>query len=138
MLSQNEFAAYAALTNGTNEYSNMSPRANIIASYSLCGFGNIGSLGTQLGVLSQLAPSRSGDVAGMAVSALITGIFATLSSASIAGMIIQDEDGFQVQAPAKRSLFAREPETFETEALDLAELERRSIEELSAASVKLV
>lgn len=112
----------------------MSPRANIIASYSLCGFGNIGSLGTQLGVLSQLAPSRSGDVASLAVSALITGIFATLSSASIAGMVIQDEDGFQVQAtPSKRSLFSRS--TVETRALDLAELERESMAEEAAVSV---
>lgn len=133
--SQNEFVAYLALTNGTNEYSTMSPRANIIASYSLCGFGNIGSLGTQLGVLSQLAPSRSGDVASLALSALITGVFATLSSASIAGMVIQDEAGFQVQAPAaKRSLFARESQTFDIVPLHFRELERRAIEEPSAAS----
>ena len=69
----------------------MSPRAQLIAAYSLCGFGNIGSLGTQIGVLSQIAPNRTGDVASLAVSALITGILSTLSSAAIAGMLILDE-----------------------------------------------
>jgi CNT family concentrative nucleoside transporter len=69
----------------------MSDRAKLIATYSLCGFGNIGSLGTQIGVLSQIAPGRTGDVAGLAVSALITGILSTLSSAAIAGMLILDE-----------------------------------------------
>lgn len=121
----------------------MSSRAQIIAAYSLCGFGNIGSLGTQLGVLSQLAPSRSGDVASLAVSALITGVFATLSSASIAGMVIVNEADFSVSATvSKRSLFSRKPEacddlgeTFEIRALDLGELERRSIMEETAASV---
>lgn len=52
-------------------------------------------------------------------------------------MVIQDEDGFQVQASAsKRSLFSRAPEAeFETRALDLSELERESIVEEAAASV---
>lgn len=114
----------------------MSARANIIASYSLCGFGNIGSLGTQLGVLSQLAPSRAGDVASLAISALITGVFATLSSASIAGMVIKNEADFQVEAAAtKRSVPALEAaQTFETRALDLGELERKSLWVKGAAS----
>ena len=78
------------LTTG-EAYANLSPRSKLIATYSLCGFGNIGSLGTQIGILSQLAPGRSGDVSRIAVSALMTGILATLSSASIAGLLIQDE-----------------------------------------------
>ena len=69
----------------------MAARSKLIATYSLCGFGNIGSLGTQSGVLSQIAPGRTGDVAGLAISALITGILSTLSSAAIAGLLILDE-----------------------------------------------
>ena len=72
----------------------MAPRSTLIATYALCGFGNIGSLGTQIGVLSQNAPSRSGDVSRLAVSALITGVLSTLSSASIAGLVIQDQANF--------------------------------------------
>lgn len=77
-------AAYAAL----------SPRSRLIATYALCGFGNIGSLGTQIGVLSQIAPGRSGDVSRLAISALVTGVLATLSSATIAGLLIQDESSY--------------------------------------------
>jgi CNT family concentrative nucleoside transporter len=88
--SQNEYAAFSDLTT-LDVYKAMSPRAQLIATYSLCGFGNIGSLGTQIGVLSQIAPNRTGDVASLAVSALITGILSTLSSAAIAGMLILDE-----------------------------------------------
>lgn len=72
-------------------YADLAPRSRLIATYALCGFGNIGSLGTQIGVLSQIAPGRSGDVSRLAISALITGVLATLSSASIAGLVIQHE-----------------------------------------------
>ena len=51
------------------------------------GFGNIGSLGTQIGVLTQIAPNRGGDVSKVAISALVSGVIATLTSASIAGML---------------------------------------------------
>ncbi|KAK3113904.1 hypothetical protein LTR53_008329 [Teratosphaeriaceae sp. CCFEE 6253] len=89
----NEFVAYNALTTDPL-YANMSARSTLIATYSLCGFGNIGSLGTQIGVLSQLSPKRGGDVSRLALSALITGILSTLSSASIAGLVIQDQSKF--------------------------------------------
>jgi CNT family concentrative nucleoside transporter len=35
----------------------------------LCGFANIGSLGNQIGVLSQIAPGRASDVSRVAFSA---------------------------------------------------------------------
>jgi concentrative nucleoside transporter, CNT family len=47
-----------------------------------------------VGVLSQLAPGRSGHIAKVAVSALISGVIATLMSASIAGMLIVDEKAY--------------------------------------------
>lgn len=72
----------------------LSPRSKLIATYSLCGFGNIGSLGTQIGVLSQIAPGRSGDVSRLAISALLTGVLSTLSSASIAGLVVSNQEAF--------------------------------------------
>lgn len=72
-------------------YESLSPRSKIIATYALCGFANIGSLGTQIGVLSQISPSRAADVSRVAFSALITGAISTLSSASIAGLLVQNE-----------------------------------------------
>lgn len=55
------------------------------------GFGNLGSLGTQIGVLSQIAPGRAGDVSKVALSALITGVISTLSSAAVAGLVVTDQ-----------------------------------------------
>ncbi|KAK3059399.1 hypothetical protein LTS18_010964, partial [Coniosporium uncinatum] len=88
---ENEFVAYRALI--SPEYADLSPRSKLIATYALCGFGNIGSLGTQIGVLSQIAPGRSGDVSRVAISALISGIISTLTSASIAGLVVTDQIG---------------------------------------------
>ncbi|KAF7557298.1 hypothetical protein G7Z17_g755 [Cylindrodendrum hubeiense] len=86
----NEYNAFYALTNDA-EYSDLSPRSKLIATYALCGFGNIGSLGIQIGILGQLAPSRSGDVSKLALSALASGILATLTSASVAGLVVTDQ-----------------------------------------------
>lgn len=88
----NEFVAFAALS--STDYDSLSPRSRLIATYAVCGFGNISSIGIQIGVLTQLAPKRSGDVAKVALSALLTGVIATLSSASIAGMLITDQAAF--------------------------------------------
>ncbi|OBT41763.1 hypothetical protein VE00_07985 [Pseudogymnoascus sp. WSF 3629] len=86
----NEFVAFASLTSDI-EYANLSPRSRLIATYALCGFGNISSVGIQIGVLSQLAPGKGGRVARVAFSALLSGIVSTLTSASIAGMLVSDQ-----------------------------------------------
>ncbi|KAG7284622.1 hypothetical protein NEMBOFW57_009227 [Staphylotrichum longicolle] len=85
----NEYAAFSALVS-EKRYMAMAPRSKLIATYACCGFGNIGSLGIQIGVLSQISPKRSGDVVKVAVSALFCGVLSTLTSASIAGMLFQD------------------------------------------------
>ncbi|KAI1996848.1 hypothetical protein LOZ51_003010 [Ophidiomyces ophidiicola] len=86
----NEFVAYHALQTEP-EYKDLSPRSRLIATYALCGFANIGSLGNQIGVLAQLAPGRIADVTRVAVSAMLTGALSTLSSASIAGLLATDQ-----------------------------------------------
>lgn len=68
----------------------LSPRAFKIASYALCGFGNISSVGINIGVLSAIAPKRAADIVKLAPSALLTGILVTLSSAAIAGIVSAD------------------------------------------------
>ncbi|OAL54034.1 H+/nucleoside cotransporter-like protein [Pyrenochaeta sp. DS3sAY3a] len=93
----NEFVAFAQLVatdDPESEYHSLSPRSRVIATYALCGFGNIGSLGTQIGVLSQISPGRSGDVSRLALSALVSGVFSTLSSATVAGLVIVDQGKF--------------------------------------------
>ena len=85
----NEFVAYSELTNNVL-YADLTDRSKLIATYALCGFANIGSLGTQIGVLQQVAPGRGGDVSRVAVSALLAGAISTLTSAAVAGMVIID------------------------------------------------
>lgn len=81
-------------------YADLSPRSRLIATYALCGFGNISSVGIQIGVLSQLAPGKGGRVARVAFSALLSGIVSTLTSASIAGMLVSDQATlFKVAVP---------------------------------------
>jgi len=83
---QNEFVAFAALT-AQPKFEAISPRGTIIATYAICGFANIGSIGIMLGIYGQLSPKRRGDFAREALSACICGALATFMSASLAGMI---------------------------------------------------
>lgn len=89
----NEFVAYTRLQTDP-QFQTLSDRSRLIATYALCGFANLGSLGTQIGVLSQLAPSRSGDVSKLAFSALISGAISTLTSASVAGLVVTNQKQF--------------------------------------------
>lgn len=86
----NEYVAFTSLTTDA-QYADLSPRSKLIATYALAGFGNVGSLGIQIGILGQLAPSRSGDVSRLALSALASGVLATLTSASVAGLVVTDQ-----------------------------------------------
>ncbi|PHH90858.1 hypothetical protein CDD83_2457 [Cordyceps sp. RAO-2017] len=83
----NEFKAFQKMAKDP-EFAPMSARSQLIATYALCGFGNIGSMGVQIGILGQLAPSRGGDVSRLALSALISGVMSTLTSATVAGLVV--------------------------------------------------
>ena len=85
-LVENEFVAYLDLETITKSDNPLSERAFAIASYALCGFANLGSLGIQVGVLSALAPSRAKVIARIAASAMICGFISTMQAAGIAGM----------------------------------------------------
>ena len=87
-LVENEFSAYMQLQTIMGSDNPLSARGYTIASYSLCGFANLGSLGIQIGVLGAMAPSRSGIIARTAVSAMICGFISTLQAAGIAGMLV--------------------------------------------------
>lgn len=82
----NEFVAYQELT--TTYAGKLSSRSELIVTYALCGFANLGSVGMQIGVLGTLAPTRSGDISRMAFSAMICGAFSTWISAAVAGMVL--------------------------------------------------
>ncbi|XXZ98504.1 hypothetical protein QA089_001005 [Meyerozyma guilliermondii] len=91
---QNEFVAYNLLMN-ESPYNEMSKRGTLIATYALCGFANLGSVGITLGVLNTLTNnSRAKDISALILSALLSGMIATLLSAAIAAMVMHDLNGF--------------------------------------------
>ncbi|MCL2659157.1 MAG: NupC/NupG family nucleoside CNT transporter, partial [Acidobacteriaceae bacterium] len=82
----NEFVAFAQL--GAQRQA-LSPRTFSIATFALCGFANLGSIGIQIGGIGVLAPDRRGDLARLGIRAMLAGTMANLVSASIVSMLIQ-------------------------------------------------
>jgi CNT family concentrative nucleoside transporter len=65
----------------------LDPRSFTIATFALCGFANLSSIGIQIGGIGALAPNRRGDLARLGLRAMLAGTMANLMSASIAGML---------------------------------------------------
>jgi concentrative nucleoside transporter, CNT family len=65
----------------------LDPRSFTIATFALCGFANLSSIGIQIGGIGALAPSRRGDLARLGLRAMLAGTMANLMSASIAGLL---------------------------------------------------
>ena len=85
----NEFVAYLDLkTLISGDIPAISERSKIIATYALCGFANLGSIGIQIGGISAIAPNRQADLAQLSVRALIAGSIACFMTACVAGMLI--------------------------------------------------
>ena len=82
-----ELIAFADLTNYIKD-GLLSERSAIIASYALCGFANVGSIGIQLGGIGAMAPERRGDLSNLVFKAMIGGALASWLTASIAGILI--------------------------------------------------
>jgi CNT family concentrative nucleoside transporter len=81
----NELIAYGQLKEVAPE---LSARAHTIATYALCGFANISSIGIQLGGIGALAPERHADLARLGTRALLAGTLANYLSACIAGVLL--------------------------------------------------
>ncbi|KAK7109406.1 hypothetical protein V1264_013453 [Littorina saxatilis] len=60
-------------------------RSELIATYALCGFANLGSMGIQLGGLGAMAPSRRPELSKLVFRAMITGCIVCFTTACIAG-----------------------------------------------------
>ena len=82
-----ELIAFGDLTNYIKN-DLLSERSAIIASYALCGFANVGSIGIQLGGIGAMAPDRRGDLSNLVFKAMIGGALASWLTASIAGILI--------------------------------------------------
>ncbi len=85
----NEFLAYLDLKDLiTGDVPGISERGKIIATYALCGFSNIGSIGIQIGGISAIAPSRQQDLAHLSIRALVAGSIACFMTACVAGILL--------------------------------------------------
>lgn len=67
----------------------LTPRTFSIATFALCGFANLGSIGIQIGGIGALVPERRNDLARLSVRAMLAGTMANLMSASIVSMLIK-------------------------------------------------
>ncbi len=83
----NEFVAYLDLQ-ALIEGEVISERSIIIATYALCGFANIGSIGIQIGGIGGIAPNRQADLSKLGVRAMIGGTLACFMTACIAGILL--------------------------------------------------
>jgi concentrative nucleoside transporter, CNT family len=66
----------------------LDPRSFTIATFALCGFANLSSIGIQIGGIGALAPNKRGELARLGFRAMFAGTMANLISASIAGMLL--------------------------------------------------
>ncbi|MBE9177140.1 NupC/NupG family nucleoside CNT transporter [Oculatella sp. LEGE 06141] len=66
----------------------ISERAVVIATYALCGFANIGSIGIQIGGIGGISPERQPDLAKLGVRAMVAGSLACFMTAAIAGLLL--------------------------------------------------
>ena len=67
----------------------LDPRSFTIATFALCGFANISSIGIQIGGIGALIPERRNELARLGLRAMLAGTMANLMSASIVGVLLQ-------------------------------------------------
>ncbi|MFO7447708.1 MAG: nucleoside transporter C-terminal domain-containing protein [Ignavibacteriaceae bacterium] len=83
----NEFVAYLEMGNLIAAKVLTNEKSILMATYALCGFANFSSIAIQIGGISPLAPSRKSDIARLGIKAVIGGSLATLTTATLAGVL---------------------------------------------------
>jgi CNT family concentrative nucleoside transporter len=82
----NEFLAFQLL--GPLK-GHIAARTFSIATFALCGFANVGSIGMQIGGIGALVPNRRNDLAQLGLRAMLAGTMANFMSAAIVSMLIR-------------------------------------------------
>jgi CNT family concentrative nucleoside transporter len=82
----NELYAYTLL--GAQK-TTLDPRSFTIATFALCGFANLSSIGIQIGGIGALAPNKRNVLAKLGFRAMIAGTMANLLSAAIVGLLMK-------------------------------------------------
>ncbi|KOO04606.1 NupC/NupG family nucleoside CNT transporter [Vibrio nereis] len=81
----NEFVAFIDFVENK---AMLSEHSQVIITFALCGFANIGSIAIQLGSIGVIAPERRSEVANLGIRAVLAGTLANLMSACLAGIFI--------------------------------------------------
>jgi CNT family concentrative nucleoside transporter len=84
----NEFVGYVSLGSMKAQHLFTHERSIIIATYALCGFSNIASIGIQIGGIGAMAPERRSDLSKLGVKALIAGSIACFYAACVVGFFV--------------------------------------------------
>ncbi|XP_049882684.1 solute carrier family 28 member 3-like isoform X2 [Pectinophora gossypiella] len=85
----NEFVAYQRMGEMKKE-GLLSPRGELIATYSLCGFTNPSSAGIMIGAIAALAPNQREVLASVALRAFFAGCGICFMTACIAGVLMPE------------------------------------------------
>jgi len=83
----NEFVAYSQLADAIAAGA-LQQKTVIMATFALCGFANLSSIGIQIGGIGPLAPERTGEIASLGLRAVLAGTLANLMTATIAGVLL--------------------------------------------------
>lgn len=83
-----EFIGYISLAGLKTAGAFASHKSVIMATYLLCGFANVASIGIQIGGIGSLAPNKRVLLSKYGVPALIAGTLTSLMSATIIGMML--------------------------------------------------
>ncbi len=81
----NEFVAFLDFVSVKET---LSTQSQVIITFALCGFANIGSIAIQIGSIGVMAPERRGDVASLGFKAVLAATLANLMSAALAGIFV--------------------------------------------------
>ncbi|MBK7828509.1 MAG: NupC/NupG family nucleoside CNT transporter [Nannocystis sp.] len=66
----------------------LADRSVAIATFAVCGFANLSSIGIQIGGLGALVPERKSDIARLGLLALVAASLANFSTACVAGALL--------------------------------------------------
>ena len=81
----NEFVAYVSFSEVASQ---LSPHAQAVVIFALCGFANLSSIAILLGGLGAVAPGRRDDISRFGFRALIAASLSNLMSAALAGFFL--------------------------------------------------
>ncbi|XP_070541311.1 solute carrier family 28 member 3-like isoform X1 [Ptychodera flava] len=85
----NEFVAYLQLADHIKKGA-ISVRSQVIATYALCGFTNLGCIGIMIGALGPMMPDRKGELALTCIRAIFSATIACCMTACVAGLLYDD------------------------------------------------